>query len=128
MTTGVARPSPVKEPRQVCITQQTCTLIRHWFLPHVNWTDQRKHFTDLSVLVKVLENLIAPVLVLVVLGEPVQVEETLHRLWSQEVVSVCKLSENTEETQTVNYEPHLLFLNLCRIVYCHICRLPAFLL
>lgn len=53
----------------------------------------RLHLTDLGVLVKVLENLPTPGLVLVVLGEPVQVEETLHCLWSQEVVSICKLSQ-----------------------------------
>lgn len=47
--------------------------------------------TDLCVSVKVLENLPAPVLVFVILCEPVQVEETLHSLRSQEVVSVCKL-------------------------------------
>lgn len=58
------------------------------------------HFTDLGVLVKVLENLPAPVLVPVILREPVQVEETLYGLWSQEVVSVCKLSPRI---QTLHY-------------------------
>lgn len=34
-----------------------------------------------GVLDKVLEDLPAPVLVLLILGEPVEVEEALHRLW-----------------------------------------------
>lgn len=61
-------------------------------------------FAYLGEFVKVLENLPAPVLVFVILSEPVQVKETFHRLWSQEVVSVCKLfkqkkkrKENSEQ-------------------------------
>lgn len=61
------------------------------------WYNNRIHFTDLGVLVKVLKNLKAPVLVLLVFGKPVQVEETLYCLWSQEVVSVCKLSKTVEK-------------------------------
>lgn len=70
------------------------------------------YLTDLGVLLKVLENLIAPVLVLGVFGEPVQVEETLHRLWSQEVMSVCKLSERVQTFQC----KHLLNLDYSKTI------------
>jgi len=48
---------------------------------------------DLGVLVETLQDLPAPVAVLGVLGDAVQVEETLHRLRAQEVVSVSRLGE-----------------------------------
>lgn len=54
-------------------------------------------WTDLGVFVEVLEDLKAPVLVHGVLGQPVQVEQTLHCFWTQEVVSVCKLHRKDQQ-------------------------------
>lgn len=49
----------------------------------------------LSVVIEALQYIPPPVPVLGVLGESVHVEETFHCLWSQQVVSVCRLEENT---------------------------------
>lgn len=57
--------------------------------------------TDLGVFVKVLEDLKAPVLVHGVLGQPVQVKKTFHRLRPQEVVSVCKLHAAAQRRPSV---------------------------
>lgn len=81
------------------------------------------HFTDLGVLVKVLENLPAPLLVLVVLGKPVQVEQTLHRLWSQEVVPVCKLSSQWTQNLVLT-----LSKSLQNYLLSHCADVPVFLL
>ena len=55
-------------------------------------------FSHLGVLVEVLEDLPAPVSVLPVLSEPVQIKQALHRLRAKEVVSVCKLRRGQTDT------------------------------
>lgn len=52
----------------------------------------------LSVVIEALQYIPPPVSVLGVLGESVHVEETFHCLWSQQVVSVCRL----EKKNTLN--------------------------
>lgn len=52
-----------------------------------------RHWTHPCVSVEALQNVPAPVSVFSFLSESVQVEQTLHCLWSQEIVSVCRLRE-----------------------------------
>lgn len=48
------------------------------------------------VLIEVLQDLPAPLLVLLILGESVQVEEAFHGLWPQKVVPVSHLQDITK--------------------------------
>lgn len=50
----------------------------------------------LSVLIEALQYVPSPVSVLGVLSESVHVEQTFHRFWSQQVVSVCRLEDQRE--------------------------------
>lgn len=45
----------------------------------------------LSVFIETLQDVPAPVPVLALLSEPVQVEQAFYSFWSQQVVSVCRL-------------------------------------
>lgn len=61
------------------------------------------------MLVEALQDVPAPVSVLGVLGEPEHVEQTLHRLRSQQVVSVSRLEERqTFKNQVVPQKTTLL--------------------
>lgn len=51
----------------------------------------------LGVLIEVLQYFPSPVSVLGVLSESVHVEQTFYRLWSQKVVSVCRLEEKNHK-------------------------------
>lgn len=48
------------------------------------------------VLIEVLQDLPAPLLVLLILGKSVQIEEAFHGLWPQKVVPVGNLQDNTK--------------------------------
>lgn len=56
----------------------------------------------LSVFIETLQDVPAPVSVLGVPSESVQVEKAFHSFWSQEVVSVRRLEHNTHTHTTIS--------------------------
>ena len=61
-----------------------------------------------SVLLKCLEDVPAPLTVLLLLGESVHVKERFHSLWSEEVVTIKSLAVVRKEVHTVMQHKGLL--------------------